>query len=823
MNEPQTFADYVSDLDRFGANLAVAKRSFLKVERLTYRELRERSYQVANFLIASGVRPGDRVMVIAANSPRWVQLLLGALQIGVVVVPVDASSSRTTVLRFIAEVAPAMVFVEGDLGLGSRVGSAVHALDDLDRLIGTAPASAPGLEVTKESPAVIVFTSGTTAAPKGVVLSHANILEDVAGILERIEVQEDWRLLSVLPLSHMYEMSGSLAVLARGASIFYMPRVTPSAIAESMVDYRISVMLAIPQLLTLMLERIRQVADEQGRRASFERALTLARYLPFRARRILFHSVHRQLGGNLRLVVTGGAPIPIDVATTWELMGVLMVQGYGLTETSPILTGNGLSERRLDSAGKALYNVQLRIGPEGEIQAKGPTIFLGYLNNDEATREAFTDDGWFRTGDVGRLEDGWLHIQGRLKFVIVRSSGLKVFPEDVEVIADESTTWSAICIVGKKENDGESVVAVVTGDAPDHEIDREIATVNGRLASFQHIDAWRRWPEVDFPRTRLLKIDRRSVQDWVNEVAATSKSDARDVATDGDAVLHAVRQSLGHPTGALEDEDCLADIGLDSLRRLTVLSLLEERLGVTIRDDAIDVQTTIGDLRRLAGEGRAVEAPPRRARWPYWRAVRFVGNGLRETLIRAIVRIWVTTNVEGLEHLASLDGPAIFIFNHSDDFDGPVVYHALPVAIRRRLTVAMGDDVMRDHTMLALLARFCFAGFSFARSEPYLPSLKYVGTLLDDGWNVLVAPEGRLSTDGRLQPFKSGIGLLAVNYGVPIVPLKTIGLAGTVPLHAKWPRRRSTVTVRIGEPVRFGSDRDYEDVTTALHQIVEDL
>jgi long-chain acyl-CoA synthetase len=179
--------------------------------------------------------------------------------------------------------------------------------------------------------------------------------------------------------------------------------------------------------------------------------------------------------------------------------------------------------------------------------------------------------------------------------------------------------------------------------------------------------------------------------------------------------------------------------------------------------------------------------------------------------------------VQGLEKLDVLDTPALFIFNHSDDFDGPVVYRALPRRIRTRLAVAVADDVMRDHKVLAFIIRFCFAGFNLSRSEPYMPSLEYVSTLIDEGWNVVLSPEGRLSTSGVLQPFKSGVGLLAVNLGVPIVPVKIIGLFGTVPLHAKWPKRHSVVTVRIGQPISFDSHTDFDDVTLRLHQMMEDL
>jgi long-chain acyl-CoA synthetase len=822
MNQ-RTFSDYVADLDQFAGNLALTSRSFLKIERVTHHELRLRSYQTAHYLIASGVQRGDRVMVVATNSPEWVELLLGTLLIGGVLVPVDASSSAEVTMRFARETSPKIVFAGRNLHLDGGSDFATHFLDELGALVADSPRSAPAVAVEPEWPAVIVFTSGTTADPKGVVLTQENILANIAGILARIDVGQDWRLLSVLPLSHMYEMSGSLSVLARGASIFYMPRVTPQAIVQSLGDYQINVMLAIPQLLSLMLERIQQTAQERGQAKLFQTTLRIAGHLPFALRRILFHSVHSQLGGCLRIVVTGGAPIPIDVATTWERMGVLMVQGYGLTETSPILSGNGLSERRLDSAGRALDNVQLRIGEDGEIQAEGPSVFHGYWHDESATRAAFTEDGWFRTGDVGRLEDGWLFIQGRLKFAVVRSSGLKVFPEDVEVVAEKEPLIREICIVGLKDQKGESVLAVLVADGPDQVVNDAIARINAQLEPFQHIDGWRRWPESDFPRTRLLKIDRRQVEEWANAGEAVAPAKPGRFEAGEDPLVHVIRLSLDDPGAVINDSDRLADLGLDSLRRLTAISMLEEQLGVSISDDAVTPETTVEELRQLAGEGSPVEASVRAPHWPYWRWVRFVGNGLRETVLRGIVRIWVRTSVEGGEGLADFKGPALFIFNHSDDFDGPVVYHALPRTIRTRLAVATADDVLRDHKMLALLARVCFAGFSFARSEPYLPSLEYVGEMVDRGWNVLISPEGRLSTTGRLQPFKSGIGLLAVSLGVPVIPVKTIGLAGTVPLHAKWPKRRSRVTVRIGQPMYFGPQMNYADVTEALYRAVEDL
>jgi long-chain acyl-CoA synthetase len=820
----RTFYDYVASLGEFGDRLAVTSRPSLKIERLTFHELRARAYQTAHYLAAQGVQPGDRVMVVALNSPQWLELLLGTLAMGAVLVPVDAASTPEVVRGFAAQTNPTLVFAGRGIDLDGAGPLEIRSLDDLAELLGGFSSEAPATKVTSDQPALIVFTSGTTADPKGVMLTHGNILANIEGITRRIDVEPYWRLLSVLPLSHMYELSGTLAVMSRGASVVYLPRVTPLTISQALVDYHITAILAIPELLTLMLERINQSARDEGKTRVLALASKLADHLPFSMRRALFHSVHVRLGGRLDLVVTGGAPIPIDVATAWERMGVRMVEGYGLTETSPILTGNALDERRFDSPGRALDNVELRIADDGEIQARGPSVFSEYWQNPVATRAAFTDDGWFRTGDVGRLENGWLHVQGRLKFAIVRASGLKVFPEDIELVTDRDDRLGAVCVVGVDagQGEGEQVVAVIASSRSDGDVERAIADVNAQVASFQHVDGWRRWPDADFPRTRLLKIDRRQVQLWANSASAVRTEPVAAPDT-GDEVARIIRLSLDDPSATVRATDRLGDIGLDSLRRLTVVSLLEERLGVSIADDAVTSLTTVAELRVLSAEGSPVEEFTRRPTWTYWPWVRLVGDWFRDVVLYGVVRWWVTLDVKGLESLDGLETPALFIFNHSDDFDGPVIYQALPIRIRRRLAVATGQDVLRDHKVLAFIVRFCFAGFDFARSDPYLPSLRYVGEMIDRGWNVVIAPEGSISTTGELRPFKVGVGLLAVTLGVPVVPMKTFGLTGTVPLHAKWPRRRSRVVVRIGTPLRFGSHTDYEEATAALHRAMESL
>ena len=814
--EFDNFGEYVAHLEHSSSRDALVMRNGLKVQRLTHGGLQRRSYQCARYLLDSGVHEGDRVMLVAQNSIQWIEMLLGTLLLGAILVPVDVQSGDDVVNRAIELTSPRLVFTTGTR---RQLDHSVTAdISELDERISVFPEGPLGESPRGDLPALIVFTSGTTADPKGVVLTQSNLLANIAALLERIEVPQWWRLLSVLPLSHTYELTGSLTVLVRGACIHYPVHVTPREIRRSLVDFEITTILAIPQFLTLMLDGIRQTAAQQGKSRVLAIAVEMGAHLPFPVRRWLFASVHRQLGGHLGVVVTGGAPIPPEVAKVWEAMGVRTVQGYGLTETSPILTVNSLDDRPFDSPGRPLANVQLRIGQESEIQVRGPSVFHEYWRRPDATREAFTDDGWFRTGDVGELSAGYLRIRGRLKFAIVRSSGLKVFPEDVELVTPPGI--ESICVVGVRTASDERVCAFVIADLSDEEIDQAVATMNSQLASFQHVDEWRRWPAKDFPRTRLLKVDRRRVEEWAN--SADHVVSEVKMATSDDPVTEIIKLSLRDKRANFVDSDRLTDIGLDSLRRMAVISLLDDHLGVSISDERVGATTTVGELRRLVSEVEPHTSEIVQKRWTYRPWVRQIGDGIRDHVIWPLVHHWVNLEVEGQENLRG-SATSLIIFSHSDDFDGPVIYQSLPKNIRRRLAVATADDVMRQHRVLAFIVRLCFAGFEFARSEPYLPSLQYVGTLLDRGWNVLIAPEGRISVTGELQKFKSGIGLLAVDLGVAVIPMKTVDLHGTVPLHARWPRRHAHAVVRIGVPMRFSAQEDYEDVTRRLRDAMDAL
>jgi long-chain acyl-CoA synthetase len=814
------FKEYLANLEQYGDRVALTIRPELRRRSLTYGELVARSYQTAHYLLSLGIKKNDRVMIISPSKPEWVVVFLACQCLGVTLVPVDAQSSSKTIKIYIEQIEPQLIFVSQVI-VNIRGGI---ILEDLYQLIAGQSSEVPAVTLSGQETAVIVFTSGTTAAPKGVMISQQAILSDFDGLNQVLVIAPDWRFLSLLPLSHMYELTaGCLAPLSQGASIYYINRLTPSVINEALIDYGITTILAVPELANIFLDRIEQLARQSGQLRKLRNTRKLAKHLPIAVRRCIFHKVIAGLGGHLSVIATGGAPINPEVALSWERMGIKMIEGYGLTETAPILTMNSLQERRFGSQGKVIPTTQLRIAPDGEIQAHGDNLFTGYWKNKAATQEAFTADGWFKTGDVGKLSNGWLYIQGRAKFAIVLNSGLKVFPEDIEQVAEKNPLLKQLCIVGIKNADGEIVKAVIISTASDAAIEKALQHINGQLESFQHIQDWIRWHEPEFPRTRLLKIDRKTVQQWANSHHADSRDDAQQYEHE-DKLVVIIRKLLKKPTLRVNETDVLADMGLDSLHRLTLLSMIEERFNVAIPEQYITQTTTLKQLRHLVSQKSSSNSSDRKLpTWPYNPVIHAVGNLLRNSLVAIFIPIWVRKEVHGSERLDAINGPAIFIFNHLDGGDVPILYSVLPKRVKNHMAIAFGEDVMKKMPMIALLARFLYAAFPFARKQPFTPTFKYTGRLVDKGWNIALSPEGRLSRDGTLQSFKTGIGLLATQLDIPVIAVKTEGLYGTVPIGKKWPQKRSRIKVYISEPQSFHATDDYEVVTKSLYDMMTDL
>ncbi|MCX6020805.1 MAG: AMP-binding protein, partial [Chloroflexi bacterium] len=379
------------------------------------------------------------------------------------------------------------------------------------------------VEITPDDLAEVVFTSGSTSAPKGVMLTHGNIIADVNGAAGVITCVPEYVVLSVLPLSHMFEQTvGLCQPLLGGSSIVYLPALQPAAIFRAFEREGITCMLVVPQVLTLFLRGIEREADRQGKRRAFELLLKAAAYLPMSLRRRLFPAVHQKLGGRLLFFVSGGAYLDPQLQRRWERLGVKVVQGYGATEAAPIIAGNNLNRRVEGSVGAPLAGVEVRLAPDGEILARGANIMRGYWENPALTAEALRD-GWYHTGDLGEWDaKGNLYLRGRKKSMIVLANGLNVHPEDVEQVLTQDQRVKEAVVLGMPKDGGVEVHAVLLLAHPDDAAD-VVRAANRRLASHQAIRGSTVWREADFPRTHTMKVKRSEVEETLKERLAVRR------------------------------------------------------------------------------------------------------------------------------------------------------------------------------------------------------------------------------------------------------------------------------------------------------------
>ena len=543
----QTLLDIVDEASaRYGDRPALSlRRDDGTAEHWSFRELNRHSKLVAWRLRALGLSPGDRLLTWSPSTPELPAVYFGAMRAGVIVVPLDLRMAPDSIERIAAKAEAARLAI----GTGRDAPDPREArlerfpTTTLDALNAEPDASFPAdWEAQVEAwprPGPqdlfeIVFTSGTTGQPKGVMLTHANIVGSVEAAQRAILPQEH-RVVSLLPLSHLMEQVTALFyALTVGADILYVRSRNPRVIFEAIRDHRTTTMVVVPQVLDLFWSSIEREVDRSGRRATFERLRRIARHLPYGLRRLLFRRVHRQLGGGLNLFVSAAAFLPPALQQAWEDLGIVVMQGYGATECGPA-SATSKGDHGLGTVGRTIPPVQVRLAPDGEILVAGPTVFQGYWHDPAAAAAAFTPDGWYRTGDIGRHDAaGHLILMGRTKDVIVLPNGFNVYPEDVENALRTAGIRDSVVL----ETQPGQIEAIVLapgshampqgGDIPANHadgapvdaaaihatIERAVRAANGTLAVHQRIAGWRLWPDADFPRTHTLKVRRDQIRAW---------------------------------------------------------------------------------------------------------------------------------------------------------------------------------------------------------------------------------------------------------------------------------------------------------------------
>jgi long-chain acyl-CoA synthetase len=512
------------------------------VETWTYRELDRRSRAAAWRLRALGLEPGDRILTWSGNVPELPATYFGAIRAHLVLVPLDVRMSAEAVDGIVRKATPKRLIVgtgrdapdPREAGLDDFPTSTVDAIaaapdesfpPDWEAQVGALPRPKP------EELWELIFTSGTTGTPKGVMLAHDNIVASIESF-HRIVPRLEHRIVSIAPLSHLLEQAVALFYAGSvGASIFYPRSINPRVLFEAMQAHRVTSMVVVPQVLDVFWSAIEREVERTGRRRQFEILRRIARPLPLGARRWLFRGVHERLGGGLRLFVSAGAFLPPALQQAWEDIGVIVMQGYGATETG---TGacTTLQDHGLGTVGRPPAGVNLRIAEDGEIQFKGAMLFKGYWDEPQLTAQAFTEDGWYRSGDIGHLDpEGRLVLSGRKKDMIALPNGFKVYPEDIEnalriegvrdsvVLETRPGRIEAIVLAPgthgvPRPGEGAPSDLTLLTESTRATIDAAIRAANARLGPNQRLAGWRLWPEADFPRTHTFKVRRDQVRAW---------------------------------------------------------------------------------------------------------------------------------------------------------------------------------------------------------------------------------------------------------------------------------------------------------------------
>jgi long-chain acyl-CoA synthetase len=833
-----TLLDLFGDLETHRGDFLVYDDGY-RIHRHSYADVARAARAFAQRLGTSHIVKGDKIVLWGENRPEWIVAYWGAVIAGVTVVPIDYRSSLDFLLK-IANIVAAKAVIVGDDVPAAPAGAWRFA--DID---WETDASMPSVSVTPDDIVQIVFTSGATAEPKGVLIRHRNILANTVPVEREVgKYKAKWyvklflpiRFLNLLPLSHMFgqSMATNIPPMVDGTVVF-MRSFNPHDILRVVRSWRISVIVAVPKILDVLREhalRVDPVAAE-----------TPAARLSIPARWWRYRKIHRMFGFKFWAFISGAAPLPSEVEEFWKRLGFAVIQGYGLTETAPIVTLNHPFKTSTGSVGTPIGGVEIKIAEDGEILVRGENVTSGYFAEGAmgaagAAGAAGTDrirdaDGWLHTGDIGeRDEQGRLFIKGRKKEMIVTPEGLNVFPDDVERTLEAQAGVKEAAVVGATTGGEERVHAVLVLDRG-IEPEQIVRAANQQLLDHQRVRSFSVWTDGGLPRTEgTRKLKRAAIRSWV----ATGERPAAAAVGD-DPVAALIAKFAG--TRDVDPNMSLESLGLSSLERVELMVALEDKLQARVDETRFAEAKTLAELRALVAEAPKQVEVTEPVAFPSWNRhalVNLVRRLSQSLWILPLARTFAWIDATGLEHVRGLRGPVVFAPNHQSHFDVPVVLAALPGHIRKTVAPAMSKEFFKAHffpqgftrrqvfikRLNYYLAAFFFNAFPLPQREAGArQTLRYIGEITGDGYSVLVFPEGVRSQTGEISPFLGGIGMIGSRLDLPVVPVRLEGVHEI--LHTKWMMARpGRVRVKFGAPMRLKGD-DYAALARQVETAVRNL
>jgi len=856
--------EWLRDFLEHGSQCAYVQKRGYRTERWTYREVASLAFRFAKELDSRGIEKGERVLLWGENCAEWVAAFLGCAAVGVVAVPMDDAATDDFARRVAREVGPRLTVCsrkhdESEIGIASLI------LEDLRSAVtGNSDVPRNATPISHSDQLEIIFTSGTTAEPRGVVITHGNVLantEPLEGEIRKYLKYERWlhpvRFLNLLPLSHVFgQFLGVFLPPLMAGTVIFQTALGPSEVLHTIRRERVSVLVAVPQMLQSLKVKVERDVEEAGRASAFHARFERADGQKFLRRSWIFRRLHWQIGWKFWAFISGGAALDGETEEFWNRLGFAVIQGYGLTETTSLVSVNHPFRLGKGSIGKVLPGREVKLAEDGEILVRGGGV-AGYWTRREGPDALRTtgentvlqkpaaratqalgvadNDGWYRTGDLGSLDaDGNLYFKGRKKDVLVTPAGMNVYPVDLEAALRAQHEVRDCVVVGLARRGNEEPCAVLILRNEDADPSAVVQRANQGLAEYQHMREWFVWPEKDFPRTTTGK-PRLNIIRYVLQ-----RGSASEPTTVGGAspLADLISRISGRGTSALRPEATLEnDLRLSSLERVELMSALEDRYQVDLSETSFSAARTIGDLEQILsgkGGGRVEYHYPR---WTLSLPVRWLRTLTYYALMRPAIMLLGWPKILGRENLKDVRGPVLVICNHIDDVDVGFVQTALPARLRHWLATATGGEalealrtppagrgiLLRAYDRLQWVSGVALLNlFPLPRAAAFVKSFSFAGECVDRGYSVLVFPEGHHTTDGKMRPFRAGVGLLATRLGIPVVPLRIDGLF-EVKHAGRRLARPGEIRVKIGKPVSFPRTDDASHVAAQLEKCVEDL
>ena len=844
--------EFLREYSRRGRAVALTQRSGYRTVRRSYVDVAGLAAQCARAFERQGIQPGERVLLWGRNSAEWVAGFFACILRGAVAVPMDQGASPEFAERVAQQVDAKLLLTDRE-NMPSCGQRPILPLNGLEEAVAQhsreAYASPP---LGHNSIAQIIFTSGATSEPKGVVITHGNLLANLEPLEVAIQPYLKWekfvhplRFLDLVPLSHVFgQFMGIWVPPLLGASVYFQDSLNPSEIVTTVREERISVLIAVPRVLEALQGKIERDLEAEGALEIFRKEFDVAEKEKFLKRMWRFRKIHRRFGWNFWAVISGGATLNPETERFWSRIGVAAIQGYGLTETTSLVTVNHPFRIGRGSIGKVLGGREVKLDESGEILVRGENVAAGYWEGHGIHPVAQDGEnvGWFHTGDLGALDaEGNLYFRGRKKNVIVTAAGMNVYPEDIEAVLRREPEVKDCVVVGLERGGNAEPCGVLLlreekrVKQPRHAAGI-VARANESLAEYQRMRSWFLWPEADFPRTSTGKPKIAEIRAAVEAQGGRGSDGAKWTAPPG-GVADLIARMSGGREGVDSNANLESDLHLSSLDRVELLSALEDRFQVDLNETRFAAAKTVADLESMVRGSSPIRSEFVFPRWAQNWPVTWIRTFFYYLMTWPATHLMAHPRVSGRENLRGVKGPVLVISNHVIYLDVGFVLAALPARFRRRLAVAMGGErlaeMRRPPAEWAFLRRWLsrmnyflvvslFDVFPLPKRSGFRESFRFAGDLADRGWSILVFPEGDLTPDGRLQSFRAGIGLLASNLKVPVVPMRIDGAYEVREARSIF-NRPGRIRVCVGKPVEFPAASDPQEITQILEHRVAEL